>query len=760
MKFNIYRLVTFLMILYLPINISFKVNAQIIPDDTLGTESSTINSLDELRDAIEGGIIRGENLFHSFQEFNVGEGASVNFANPEGIANIFSRVTGENISEIFGTLGVDGAANLFLINPNGIIFGENSVVNVNGSFLVTTAEEIDFGNGDRFSAVNPNLPTLKISLPIGLGMGSNPGDIEVKGTGNNFDKAPISIIPISQFNLKPNQNLSLIGGNVTFNGAIITIESGNIEIGSVNSGNVQIIPNSQAPKFKYEDISDFQNISFNSGSLVGTQNGGDVFVKGNNITVNELSNFGSLNLDGAVGGDVFVESNRLIVTNLGIVSSSNLGSGIGGNVFIESNRLDILNGANLGSVNLGSGVGGDVFIESSLINIDGVYSSGFPFSTISASTVGLGNAGNMLLNTSSLFVQNGAELSSSTLGTGSAGAVNINASESIKIEGVSSVDQKPSQIIAGGNNVDLTGFIPFDSDQSLGIAGNIVINTPLLQVFDGAALTTRNSGANNAGNLKINANSLSLDNAGQISAATALGQGGNIELNTERLSLVGNSQISATAGGVGDGGNVTIDTGTLVGTGNSDIIANALFGNGGNIDIESDVILGIRQSDRLTPQSDITADSELGIDGTININSPETSADDEVVLAPIRQEETPVEIVRNICSEGKFDRDNRLTITPFSSRDTTYRNLDYSDKYAIEVQQILQDGKSKKNILQPFDSSSSWQPGEPIIEPDAVAIASDGTLMLVATNQPQTITSSGLCQVEKNDKIDVGVLSP
>ncbi len=113
----------------------------------------------------------------------------------------------------------------------------------------------------------------------------------------------------------------------------------------------------------------------------------------------------------------------------------------------------------------------------------------------------------------------------------------------------------------------------------------------------------------------------------------------------------------------------------------------------------------------------------------VNVNSPETNADDEVVLTPIKQEETPVEIIRNICSEGKFDRDNRLTITAVSPYNEFYKDLDYSDEYATKVQQILQDAKNK-NMSQPLDSSSSWQPGKPIIKPDAVAIASDGTLML------------------------------
>jgi filamentous hemagglutinin family protein len=119
--------------------ISEQANAQITPDNTLGAESSVVTSNVEIQglpsDAqgqelkvlrIDGGAIRGINLFHSFQEFNIGEGGGVYFSNPQGIENILSRVTGTNHSEILGRLGVLGNANLFLINPNGIIFGAHA----------------------------------------------------------------------------------------------------------------------------------------------------------------------------------------------------------------------------------------------------------------------------------------------------------------------------------------------------------------------------------------------------------------------------------------------------------------------------------------------------------------------------------------------------------------------------------------------------------------------------------------------------------
>ena len=114
------KVLIFLFIISLS-HVNQEAKSQVVPDSTLGAESSVVNSIDELRERIEGGATRGGNLFHSFQEFNIGEGLKVYFANPKEIINIFSRVTGNNISEILGTFGVEGNANLFFINPNGYI---------------------------------------------------------------------------------------------------------------------------------------------------------------------------------------------------------------------------------------------------------------------------------------------------------------------------------------------------------------------------------------------------------------------------------------------------------------------------------------------------------------------------------------------------------------------------------------------------------------------------------------------------------------
>ena len=138
-----------------------------IADETLGQERSRI-SPGEINgvpgDLITAGARRGANLFHSFQEFSIDAGRAAYFANPAGVKNILGRVTGGGGSEILGRLGVLGEANLFLINPNGIVFGPNASLDIGGSFLATTADAIGFGEEGWFSATTPETPSPLLTI--------------------------------------------------------------------------------------------------------------------------------------------------------------------------------------------------------------------------------------------------------------------------------------------------------------------------------------------------------------------------------------------------------------------------------------------------------------------------------------------------------------------------------------------------------------------------------------------------------------------
>lgn len=263
-----FKIGLFLLIIFFS-QVSQKAKAQIVPDNTLGSESSVINSTNQLRSPIEGGATRGGNLFHSFQEFNIGEGLEVYFANPEGIDNIFSRVTGSIISEILGTLGVEGNANLFFINPNGIVFGEKAQLDVGGSFVATTADRVEFRDGKFFSARDNEKPLLTWNAPIGLGLGTNPGAIVVRGQGHNLRVQPFYPTTILQdepgLQVPPGETLALIGGDLILDGRIVKAKSGRIELGSISpSENVTLDINSSGSVINYETVSSFEDIGGDS----------------------------------------------------------------------------------------------------------------------------------------------------------------------------------------------------------------------------------------------------------------------------------------------------------------------------------------------------------------------------------------------------------------------------------------------------------------------------------------------------------------
>ena len=172
--------------------------AEVVPDSTLGVESSVVtprlvNGVPTQQ--IDGGAVRGANLFHSFEQFNIGEGQAAYFTNPDGIHRIFSRVTGSSRSEILGKMGVLGNADLFLINSNGIIFGANAQLNVAGSFIGSTANSVKFSDGTEFKATNPQNSLLTVSLPVGLQFGQTPSGIVVQGQNQPLPFSPGSLAP-------------------------------------------------------------------------------------------------------------------------------------------------------------------------------------------------------------------------------------------------------------------------------------------------------------------------------------------------------------------------------------------------------------------------------------------------------------------------------------------------------------------------------------------------------------------------------------
>ena len=180
------------------------VEAQIVPDNTLVTPSSVAPGC--VVCTIEGGTLNGSNLFHSFREFSIPTGGEAWFNNPLQVQNILTRVTGTQLSNIDGLIRANGTANLFLLNPNGIVFGANARLQIGGSFSASTADSFQFGNGLTFSAINPQpAPLLRVNLTPGLQYGPSRQGATIANSGS-------LIVP---------QDLTLVADRLTLMGQLI-----------------------------------------------------------------------------------------------------------------------------------------------------------------------------------------------------------------------------------------------------------------------------------------------------------------------------------------------------------------------------------------------------------------------------------------------------------------------------------------------------------------------------------------------------------
>nr|WP_329608445.1 S-layer family protein [Nostoc sp. CMAA1605] len=667
-----------------------SVYAQVISDHTLKTDVS--GSGDYI---ITNGTRVENNLFHSFSQFSVPINGSVSFHNATDIQNIFSRVTGGDISRIDGLISTNGSANLFLINPSGIIFGQQAKLDIKGSFVATTANSIKFVEGTEFRANSLDTsPLLTMSVPIGLQMGQNPGTITVQGTGYSLNitniLSPIIHTPSStQIKVEPGKTLALVGGNLNLNGATLTSETGNIELGSVGSSEfVDLISTHQGYRLEYGNVKNFADIQIAQKSLIDVSgvNAGSVQIQGKQIQFTDGSlllaqNQGnlpggnlhlqateSINLIGAVSGvrsetwnqgtgsninvitpklnlydGGILSSNTYGVSNSGniqvnaknveisglstlnssgsFINTTTFGSGNAGNIFVQGDSLLVSYGGGVSSVSRGVGSSGEIVVRNQDTTVQSSNSS--PFGTrIASVTFNVGNANNLTIDTARLKVIDGASLGTSSYFIGHAGDVKINASESVEVNGYNPLTPSAINSSALILNSVLQKLFGLTEYKLTADAGTVNVTTPNLILKNQGTVSVTNQGTGDGGSLKINANTIQLQNQAFIEARTASGNGGNIDLQVgNSLRLRDRSQITSTAQGNGHGGNITINAPVMFGWENSDIIANAFQGKGGNINIRTQSLLGLEFRQQLTSENDITASSQFGVNGIVSVDT-------------------------------------------------------------------------------------------------------------------------------------------
>ena len=719
------------------------IAAQVSSDGTLPTPTTVTQAGADFM--ITGGTRPGggANLFHSFNQFSVPTGGAAIFNNATDVQTIFSRVTGGNVSSIDGAIRANGSANLFLLNPSGILFGPNASLNIGGSFVGTTASSIKFANGAEFVSTATPLPTplLTVTVPVGLQMGNAPGAIQINGTGHSLVSPSPTVTPylsvgaIAGLKVQPGNTLALVGGDINLVGGALTAEGGRVELGSV--GQRQIVgldASAPALKLDFATVNQFSNISLSQRSLVdvsgvgassiqvqgqqvrltdgsllfvqnrGPQTAGDISIRTDALEVmggiapinvrsallNETlaGNSGNISISTRTlelidGGSIFTRSfgagasgnihinastsvkvagylatNLDLFSGIGTIGFSPLPSGRSGTIEILTPTLSLREGGIVTAATFGNAAAGNINVNANLIEVVGTRPKLFGQSALSSSTFGQGNAGNIVLNTDVLAIQTGATVNTVSSTSGAAGNITINARRAIEIADVAlglSSDISSSVNIPDAATQALLGI----SGLPQGNAGNIALTTPALVIKDQGRLRVLNDGLGNGGRLTVTADHIVLDSQGSITATTASGEGGNIALQAQTLIMRRNSSVTATAGESGSGGNITINSSIVAGFENSDIIANAIQGRGGTIQITTQGIFGLQFRPQLTPENDITASSQFGVTGTVQVNTIGVDPSAGLVELPVNLTDTSRQIVAGCAGT----QDNQFVIT-------------------------------------------------------------------------------------------------
>jgi filamentous hemagglutinin family protein len=660
--------IAILTVISLPLGLAAQ--AQITPDGTLGVERSVVTT-----DRIEGGARRGGNLFHSFGQFNINEGQNLYFANPAGVSNIFSRVTGSDPSRILGTLGVQGAANLFLLNPKGIIFGQNARLDLGGSFFATTAQTIQFGTQGFFSAVEPQTPPLLTVNPSAMLFTQTPiAEISSRSI------APFSVAD-QRFGLgvPDGQQLTVLGGNVRLDGGGIGgglhAPEGRVEIGSV--GGLGAIALDTQGRLVFPETVDRADVSFTNravsrvernsqGSLAitardlniqqsiliagidegviapdrppgditlkatgairianqssvrnstnGTGNAGNINVSGRSLLVDGSEVLTFTNSKGNAGDLIFNvrDSIEFDQGRIGTSLNSPESVGNGGRIVMNTGVLSIKDNTEVFADTQGQGNAGNIFINArGAVSLD----DSIIVAYVEANT-GRGNAGDINITARSLSLTTGAQLSVSTRFQGNAGNVRIKVEEGVLLDGTTRDGEFPSAIFSSVN--------PF----AVGKGGDIEIMANTLTLSNGGRLRASTRGQGDAGNIRIMARNAVLISGfsrdGQFPsimltnvARSGVGNGGNIEITTGAITLRNNGLIQSDSEGQGRAGDIMLKAG-IIRLDRGGLFADARQIGGANIKLQDVNLLVLSNGSKISAEA---FDNAIG--GNVTINAPQ-----------------------------------------------------------------------------------------------------------------------------------------
>ena len=535
----------------------------------------------------------GINLFHSFGDFGVPANNIANFLNETALptSNILGRVTGGSISTIFGTIQTTGfeTANLFLMNPNGFLFGPNATVNVGGMATFTTADYMRLTDGGRFNA-NPNaIPAdLLTAAPVAAFgfIGSNPQAINFEG-GQLTDAHGTGLALVGgDINLVP--DLSGTPSGITAPGRPIQLTSG------AGPGEVAAETGMPAPGMTLGTITLGQGtvISTAGDPTFGDGSGGAVSIRGGQFVATDAQiltspAFGSTGQGGAV---TIASTDSTSFTNSTIDTSSLFANGGGGSVSVTASDLTLQDSTITTSV-FGDGIT-PITGGGGAVTLTGTASVNLTRSIIATGTIfSNGNGGAVTLMAPIVSLEEGSFINTGVVGDGitpstaSGGAVTLAgttsvssqrssiSTESFDTEGNSGAVKITAPTVTIVGSPDTQGIITsthsFSGDPSAGNGGEIEITGTNVTLTDYAHLESVADSPgtfSRGGTIRITGSeNILLDNETFfLTTTTSQGSAGNMDLVSQHVTIRGQSALVSETFGPASGGTIRITGGENV----------------------------------------------------------------------------------------------------------------------------------------------------------------------------------------------------
>lgn len=629
------------------------------------------------------GELRGTNLFHSFNRFNLNWNEAAYFTRftPVQVDNLIARVTGGQ-SFIDGGIWSDiPGANLWLINPQGVVFGGHAWLDVQGSFHVSTADYIRFADNARFDATNPNGNVLTTAPPEAFGfLDGNPAGLAIAG---------------SQLINAPGRDMSLIAGDIaigagpgTGSGSLVAAPGGTLNMVSVASdGEVTV----SRPEMELEGVEALGHIELTGGSMVNLSaakssslriRGGEFVIDGGALVSATLADGGEIDIDVA---------DNISLSNGGIIGSASFGEGHGSDINIKADELSLAGGSRIFSESFGNGAGGTLNLEirsqfaadsASMVFTD-TFGNGnggaIQISTrnvlmdrdaaVLALSQSAGNAGEIQVSAEKLSLRNGAQFAAISRGSGDSGNISVTVSEAVTLSGQSSSTGLKSGIFSnalgtgkGGDVFVSSGDISVDEGSEIGgstagpgDASDIVVSAETITVRGSGRIETSTISGGKAGNIGLTAsrsvaveagggilsNSFGAGDGGRISIHSPLvtvssgtiesatgalsntGDAGSIDISAETVRLSSGAWLNSSTGGEGNGGNIAINSARLTISDSLISAGTSGTGAGGNIDIDAAEAVAVSGTPLLPAVIFTTTTSSGSPAGNIRVKTPD-----------------------------------------------------------------------------------------------------------------------------------------